>query len=69
MKYLFQRILIFIVGYHCFSSAQTLDLNSLRIDQKQAAKLKNTSREISKPNKNNDPFIIDSPVDNEKYLL
>ena len=69
MKYLFQRIFIFLVGYQCFSIAQTLDLNSLRIAQKQTAKLKNNSREISKANKNNDPFIIDSPVDSEKYLV
>ena len=69
MKYLFQRIFIFLVGYQCLSIAQTLDLNSLRIAQKQAARIKNTSRESLKPNKNNNPFIIDSPVDSEKYLV
>ena len=51
-----------------FSDAQTLDLNSLRIAQKQAAKLKNNSKEISKNNKNNDPLIIDSPVNSDEYI-
>ena len=61
-----------------FSDSQTLDLNSLRIAQKQAAKLKSANREISKSNKSNDPFIIDSVgwgyylvgryTDAEKYM-
>ena len=42
-----------------FSDSQTLDLNSLRIAQKQAAKLKNNSKEISKNNKNNYSGTID----------
>ena len=44
----FSRIFIFLIGFMSFSDAQTLDLNSLRIAQKQAAKLKNNSKEISK---------------------
>ena len=52
-----------------FSDSQTLDLNSLRIAQKQAAKLKNNSKEISKNNKNNDPLIIDSPVNSDEYIV
>ena len=52
-----------------FSDSQTLDLNSLRIAQKQAAKLKSANREISKSNKSNDPFIIDTPVNSNKYLV
>ena len=52
-----------------FSGAQTLDLNSLRIAQKQAAKLKNNSKEFSKNNKNNDPLIIDSPVNSDDYIV
>ena len=55
MKNLITRIFIFLIGFMSFSDSQTLDLNSLRIAQKQAAKLKNNSKEISKNNKNNDP--------------
>ena len=69
MKNLFTRIFILFLGSFSLLNAQTLDLNSLRIAQKQAAKLKNTSREISKPNKSNDPFIIDAPVNSNKYLV
>ena len=69
MKNLFQRIFIFLVGFMSFSDAQTLDLNSLRIAQKQAAKLKNNSKEISKNNKNYDPLIIDSPVNSDEYIV
>ena len=69
MKNLFQRIFIFLIGTMNLSDAQTLDLNSLRIAQKQAAKLKNNSKEISKNNKNNDPFIIDSPVKSDEYIV
>ncbi len=69
MKNLFQRIFILLIGSQSFSDAQTLDLNSLRIAQKQAAKLKNTSKEISKANKNNDPLVIDSPVNSDEYIV
>ena len=69
MKNLFQRIFILLMYYQSFGIAQTLDLNSLRIAQKQSAKFKNTSREISKTNKNNDPLIIDSPVNGNEYLV
>ena len=51
------------------SYSQTLDLNSLRIAQKQAAKLKNNSKEFSKNNKNNDPLIIDSSVNSDEYIV
>ena len=69
MKNLFQRIFILLIGFMSFSDSQTLDLNSLRIAQKQAAKLKNNSKEISKNNKNNDPLIIDSPVNSDEYIV
>ena len=69
MKNLFLRIFIFLIGSISFSVAQTLDLNSLRIAQKQAAKLKNNSKETSKNNKNNDPLIIDSPVNSDDYIV
>lgn len=69
MKNLFQRIFILLLWFQSFGVAQTLDLNSLRIAQKQSAKFKNTSREISKTNKNNDPLIIDSPVNGNEYLV
>ena len=69
MKNLVQRIFIFLIGSMNFSDAQTLDLNSLRIAQKQAAKLKNNSKEFSKNNKNNDPLIIDSPVNSDDYIV
>ena len=69
MKNLFQRIFILLIGFMSFSDSQTLDLNSLRIAQKQAAKLKNNSKEISKSNKNNDPLIIDSPVNSDEYIV
>ena len=69
MKNLFQRIFILLLGSQSFSDAQTLDLNSLRIAQKQAAKFKNTSKEISKASKNNDPLIIDSPVNSDEYKV
>ena len=69
MKNLFVRIFIFLIGSISFSGAQTLDLNSLRIAQKQAAKLKNNSKETSKNNKNIDPLIIDSPVNSDDYIV
>ena len=69
MKNLITRIFILLVGSMSFSDAQTLDLNSLRIAQKQAAKFKNTNKEISKTNKTSDPFIIDSPVNSNEYLV
>ena len=69
MKNLFQRIFILLIGFMSFSDSQTLDLNSLRIAQKQAAKLKNNSKEFSKNNKNNDPLIIDSPVNSDEYIV
>ena len=69
MKNLFQRIFILLIGFMSFSNSQTLDLNSLRIAQKQAAKLKNNSKEFSKNNKNNDPLIIDSPVNGDEYIV
>ena len=51
MKNLITRIFILLVGSMSFSDAQTLDLNSLRIAQKQAAKFKNTDFKIfGKPN-------------------
>ena len=63
------RILLVIIGIQGVGRYQTLDLNSLRIAQKQAAKLKNTSREVARTNKSNDPFIIDSPVNSDEYLV
>ena len=69
MKNLFLRIFILLIVSQDYGNAQTLDLNSLRIAQKQAEKFKNTNREISKSNKNDNPLIIDSPVNGNEYLV
>ena len=69
MKIYLLRILILTLGIQSMGSSQTLDLNSLRIAQKQAAKLKKTSQEVSKINTTNDPFIIDSPINSDTYVV
>ena len=69
MKTYLLRILLVIIGAQSIGRYQTLDLNSLRIAQKQAAKLKSKSQEISRTNKSNDPFIIDSPVNPDEYVV
>jgi len=69
MKTYLLRILLVIIGVQSIGRYQTLDLNSLRIAQKQAAKLKNKSQEISRANKSDDPFIIDLPVNPDEYIV
>lgn len=69
MKNLILRIFIFLLLIQVVINGQTLDLNSLRIAQKQAAKLKNIARENSNVSKANDPLIIDSPVNSDEYLV
>ena len=69
MKTYLLRILLVIIGVQSIGRYQTLDLNSLRIAQKQAAKLKNKSQEISRANKSDDPFIIDLPVNPDEYVV
>ncbi len=63
------KLFAIIVCLQILINAQTLDLNSLRIAQRQASKLSNTKPTISKTNKNDDSFIIDKAVDPEKYIV
>ncbi len=54
---------------HGLSKYQTLDLNSLRIAQKQAERIKNSRQDVKNTKTNTSPFVIDSPVNEETYLV
>ncbi len=61
------KIIAIIFYINALAVSQTLDLNSIRIAQRQAAKLSNNKTSITKSNKNNDQFVIDEAVNSEKY--
>ena len=63
------KTLIVVLNLQIFNQAQNLDLNSLRIAQRQATRINNTNPSISKSNKNEDQFIIDKSIDPEKYFV
>ena len=51
------------------SQSQTLDLNSLRLAQKQISRSTGTTSGITKKDKTQDPFIIDKPIDPNEYYV
>ena len=63
------KIFIVVTNLHIFIQAQNLDLNNLRIAQRQASRLNSAKPSISKVNKNDDQFVIDKSVDPEKYFV
>ena len=54
---------------HGLSKSQSLDLNTLRLAQKQATKSVNTNSSTFKKDKAKDTFITDKIVDPEKYIV
>ena len=69
MKNLIKRICILLLGFQSLVIAQTIDLNSLRIAEKQAARLQNTTRDVSNVNKSETSIALDSPINSDKYLV
>ena len=63
------KILIVIIKLQFLAQGQNLDLNNLRIAQRQASRLDNTKPSISKVNKDTEQFIVDMSVDPEKYFV
>ena len=63
------KLLIVIIKLQCLAQGQNLDLNNLRIAQRQASRLNNTKPSISKVNKDTEQFIVDMSVDPEKYFV
>ena len=59
-------LLVYISG---LSKTQTLDLNSLRLAQKQISKSTGTTSAISKKDRSQDRFIIDKPIDPNEYYV
>ena len=51
------------------SKSQNLDLNTIRLAQRQVAKSSNVNSNISKRDKNQDHFIIDKLVDPNNYIV
>ena len=63
------KLLIVIIKLQFLAQGQNLDLNNLRIAQRQASRLNNTKPSISKVNKDNEQFIVDMSVNPEKYFV
>ena len=63
------RLITLLVCINWVAQSQTLDLNSLRLAQKQISKSAGTVSGVTKKNKNQDTFIIDKPVDPKKYFV
>ena len=63
------RLIALLVCINWVAQSQTLDLNSLRLAQKQISKSAGTVSGVTKKNKNQDTFIIDTPVDPKKYFV
>ena len=59
-------LLVYISG---LSKTQTLDLNSLRLAQKQISKSTGTTSGIAKKDRSQDRFIIDKPIEPNEYYV
>ena len=59
-------LLVYISG---LSKTQTLDLNSLRLAQKQISKSTGTTSGITKKDRSQDRFIIDKPIEPNEYYV
>ena len=58
-----------MICVHGASKLQNLDLNTLRLAQRQASKANNVSSNLSKKDKNQDHFIIDKFVNPDEYIV
>jgi len=63
------KTFVIIIKLQFIIQGQNLDLNNLRVAQRQASRLNNTKPSIPKVNKDTDQFIIDRSVDPEKYFV
>ncbi len=63
------KLLIVIIKLQFLAQGQNLDLNNLRIAQRQASRLNNTKPSVSKVNRDTEQFIVDMSVDPEKYFV
>ena len=63
------KILLVVICVHGASKLQNLDLNTLRLAQRQASKANNVSSNLSKKDKNQDHFIIDKFVNPDEYIV
>ena len=63
------KLLIVIIKLQFLAQGQNLDLNNLRIAQRQASRLNNSKPSISKVNKDTEQFIVDMSVNPEKYFV
>jgi len=63
------KILLVTICVHGTSKFQNLDLNTIRLAQRQASRASNANSSISKKEKNQDHFIIDKLVDPNKYIV
>ncbi len=63
------KILLVTICVHGRSKFQNLDLNTIRLAQRQASRASNANSSISKKEKNQDHFIIDKLVDPNKYIV
>ena len=59
-------LLVYLSG---LSKTQTLDLNSLRLAQKQISKSTGTTSGITKKDRSQDRFIIDKPIEPNEYYV
>ncbi len=69
MRLYFIKILTIVLSFQGLSRYQTLDINSLRIAQRQAERIKNSKQETFKKSANTTRFVIDSPVNEEYYIV
>jgi Periplasmic protein involved in polysaccharide export len=63
------RIIILFLCINGIAKYQTLDLNTLRLAQKQVTRSASAVSGIAKKGKNQDQFIIDRAVDSDKYIV
>ena len=63
------RIIILFLCINGIAKYQTLDLNTLRLAQKQVTRSAGAVSGIAKKGKNQDQFIIDRAVDPDKYIV
>ena len=68
MKKIF-KVLFLAVCVNGLSRSQSLDLNTLRLAQKQAVKAANNNSSTLMKEKAKDTFITDKIVDPEKYIV
>ena len=62
------NVLLIAICVHGLSKSQNLDLNTLRLAQRQAFKSSKTNSSILNKDKRQERFVTDRIVDPDKYL-